>query len=283
MNNQRRKSLRILFATLSNISTTLETIQCTLDDIHEEEDEAFNNIPESLEGSERYEDSQNALDCMETALEEVQNAIDSIEEVKTNIEDCIGCPIDNNFQPALEKEKFVNVCDQQTPQKIGCPIKNNCQPSLKKEKTTDVHDQQTPKRIRVEKAFSEESGKPIFVQVPPKPTSPQIQIYYVQKLKKGMVFGCCFDKVNKSNKIVAETGKYVLLTHIKGYVFPNLDSAISGKPIGDLSIECEDNIVVKLTAKQALKALPEITSLREGSRLSLTNISNFTNGLHTDK
>lgn len=254
MNNQRRKSLRILSATLSNISTTLETIQRTLEDINDEEDEAFNNIPESLEGSERYEDSQNALECMETALEEVQNAIESIEEVKSNIEDC-----------------------------IGCPIENNCQPSLEKEKITDVHDPQTPKRIRVEKVFSEDSGKPILVQVTPKPTSPQIQIYYVQKLKKGMVFGCCLDKVNKSSKIVAETGKHVLLTHIKGYVFANLDSAISGKPIGDLSIECEDNIVVKLTAKQAIKALPEIASLREGSHLALTNIDTFTNELHTDK
>ena len=46
MNNIRRKKLAKLYEEIENIKSLLE-------EIHEEESEAFDNIPENLEGTER--------------------------------------------------------------------------------------------------------------------------------------------------------------------------------------------------------------------------------------
>lgn len=76
MNNIRRKKLTTLYEQIEELKTLLE-------DVHADEEEAFDNIPENLEGSERYEKSQEAvenLDCAISALEEALECIEAAQE-----------------------------------------------------------------------------------------------------------------------------------------------------------------------------------------------------------
>ena len=53
----------------------------------DDETEAFDNTPESLEGTERYEISENAIDSMENAMEALEEASDSISNAISELED----------------------------------------------------------------------------------------------------------------------------------------------------------------------------------------------------
>lgn len=196
-----------------------------------------------------------------------------------------------------DHQKKVEKMNQEENQKSESVIENACQVSPSMDKDTGILDYHTPKRIRVERHVSTETGVTVLTKVNrnptgtvlakantkqsrnglskvyPNPTSPQLLIYYVRKMKKGLWFGCCIDKVKNSRMIVVETGKHIILTRIKGYVFSDLEAAINGIPIGDLSIVCEDNVVVKLTAK---KAILDNISIQMGCNLQLTEISKIT-------
>ena len=64
MNNKRRKEIKNV------ISKIEELVQQILD----EEEEAFDNMPESLQESERGEASQNAQDCLSDAVDALEEA-----------------------------------------------------------------------------------------------------------------------------------------------------------------------------------------------------------------
>lgn len=71
MNNTRRKALE-------RIQDQLDCLKCELEDLKDEEQEALENIPESLQGSERYE-------IAEAASYALDNAVSNLEEVLSNI------------------------------------------------------------------------------------------------------------------------------------------------------------------------------------------------------
>ena len=70
MNNKRRQEIRKNIESLSVISNNIDIIL-------DEESDCLDNMPENLEGSERYE-------AMENAVDSLSDAVDKIEEV-------IGC------------------------------------------------------------------------------------------------------------------------------------------------------------------------------------------------
>ena len=72
MNKARRKALSEIAEQISALRDELETLR-------DEEDEYRENIPESLQGGEKYELSETASDSMSEAL-------DSLDEVISNIE-----------------------------------------------------------------------------------------------------------------------------------------------------------------------------------------------------
>jgi hypothetical protein len=72
MNKIRRKALQEIFDKLSALSDELESIK-------EEEDESRENMPENLQGSERYEQSETASGNIDEAMEYLSSACDSIE------------------------------------------------------------------------------------------------------------------------------------------------------------------------------------------------------------
>lgn len=73
MNNQRRKQITRIINDLENSKDDIEAIL-------QDEQEAFDNIPECLLESERAEQSQNAIDLLDDAINNLEEAINNLEE-----------------------------------------------------------------------------------------------------------------------------------------------------------------------------------------------------------
>lgn len=73
MNRVRRKAL-------ADIQEQIETLRDELEGLMEEEEEYRDNIPENLQGSERYETADTACDNMNSAIESLEQAADYIED-----------------------------------------------------------------------------------------------------------------------------------------------------------------------------------------------------------
>ena len=72
MNKNRRKALKDLMDQLEDIKSSLEEIQS-------EEEDYRDNIPENLQGSERYEIADAACDNLSDAVSSLEDVISSIE------------------------------------------------------------------------------------------------------------------------------------------------------------------------------------------------------------
>lgn len=72
MNKTRRKALKALMDQLEDIKSSLEEIQS-------EEEDYRDNIPENLQGSERYEIADAACDNLSDAVSSLEDVISSIE------------------------------------------------------------------------------------------------------------------------------------------------------------------------------------------------------------
>lgn len=68
MNNARRKRI-------SKIADSLNELKDQIDELHSEEEEVLDNIPESLRGTERYEIAENAVDMLESASSGLEDVI----------------------------------------------------------------------------------------------------------------------------------------------------------------------------------------------------------------
>jgi len=74
MNKNRRKQLEELCNEMTN---QLEGLRALLD----EEQEYYDNMPESLQSSERGDQSQEYISTMESALDDIESALGTLEEV----------------------------------------------------------------------------------------------------------------------------------------------------------------------------------------------------------
>lgn len=68
MNNARRKRI-------SKIADALNELKDQIDELHSAEEEVLDNIPESLQGTERYEIAENAVDMLESASSGLEDVI----------------------------------------------------------------------------------------------------------------------------------------------------------------------------------------------------------------
>lgn len=73
MNKTRRKSIQ-------RIIDQLSTLKEDIDILREEEQEAYDNLPESLQESERGEAMSSAIYNLEDAMEDIDLAIEALEE-----------------------------------------------------------------------------------------------------------------------------------------------------------------------------------------------------------
>ena len=75
MNNERRKRI-------AAVIEKLEEAKCELEEIRDEEQAAFDNMPESLQESERGGTMQEAIDNLESAVGSVEEAVDSLNGIE---------------------------------------------------------------------------------------------------------------------------------------------------------------------------------------------------------
>ena len=75
MNKDRRKQIDDVIADLQEIQGTVESIM-------NNEEEYRDNIPENLQGSERYERAEEACDYLQEAYDGIDDVINSLEEAK---------------------------------------------------------------------------------------------------------------------------------------------------------------------------------------------------------
>lgn len=85
MNNDRRKQLKKLEDLLNELETLRSTAEEMADELASEEREYYDNMPESLQGSEKGEQA----DAAATALEEVRDALQELDvsDLLSKVED----------------------------------------------------------------------------------------------------------------------------------------------------------------------------------------------------
>lgn len=74
MNSKRRKEIGECHDALGSIMNKLLNIMT-------EEEEAFNNLPEGLQQSERGEKMQNAIDTLDSVADSLMSIIEELEEI----------------------------------------------------------------------------------------------------------------------------------------------------------------------------------------------------------
>lgn len=74
MNKARRKRI-------SDAIEKLEKIMAEFEDIRDDEQDCFDNLPESLQYSERGETMEEAIDVLDTVLDNINDAIDAAREL----------------------------------------------------------------------------------------------------------------------------------------------------------------------------------------------------------
>jgi len=104
MNNKRRKEVSKNIITLQEISIKLESVKDSIEDIYNEEEESFYNMPDNLEGSSRYEAAEEAIDNLsdansslddindklQTTVDLLQEIVDMMSDVNDNLNNAIS-------------------------------------------------------------------------------------------------------------------------------------------------------------------------------------------------
>lgn len=73
MNSERRKKIEIVKDKLTELKSLIEPIM-------EEEQEAFDNLPESLQYSDRGEKMEEAINSLENSLNSIDEVVDYLDE-----------------------------------------------------------------------------------------------------------------------------------------------------------------------------------------------------------
>lgn len=73
MNKQRRKQIEEVTGKIRDLLVDLEVLK-------DEEEEYKDNIPENLQGTERYERAEECVDGLQEAIDDIDRALENIDE-----------------------------------------------------------------------------------------------------------------------------------------------------------------------------------------------------------
>jgi uncharacterized coiled-coil DUF342 family protein len=73
MNQKRRESI-------SKISNALDDLKCQLETLLEEEQEYYDNMPESFQNADKGEAAQSAISALEYAVSNLEDTVGNLEE-----------------------------------------------------------------------------------------------------------------------------------------------------------------------------------------------------------
>ncbi len=87
MNNERRKQLKAIAKQLGTIADNLEEQQILLEQIYDDESEAFDNMPESLQESDRGIEMEEGIAVLEEQKDAVATMVDDIRDIIETLQD----------------------------------------------------------------------------------------------------------------------------------------------------------------------------------------------------
>lgn len=87
MNNDRRKQLKAIAKQLGTIADNLEDQQILLEQIYDDESEAFDNMPESLQESDRGIEMEEGIGTLEEQKDDLANMADDLREIISTLQD----------------------------------------------------------------------------------------------------------------------------------------------------------------------------------------------------
>lgn len=87
MNKPRRKQIQDVIEKLSSLQSEMEVLIEEIEGIQADEEEYRDNMPENLQGSERYERADTACDALESAKDSLEESKDNIDEVVSSLEE----------------------------------------------------------------------------------------------------------------------------------------------------------------------------------------------------
>ncbi len=81
MNKQRRKELAKLIADAEKIVGMIEDLKSGLETIRDEEQEVYDNMPESIQGGDRGSAAEAAIEKLESAIEKCEGFDDIVSDL----------------------------------------------------------------------------------------------------------------------------------------------------------------------------------------------------------
>lgn len=87
MNNERRKQLKAIAKQLGTIADNLEDQQILLEQVYDDESEAFDNMPESLQESDRGIEMEEGIAVLEEQKDAVATMVDDIRDIIETLQD----------------------------------------------------------------------------------------------------------------------------------------------------------------------------------------------------
>lgn len=86
MNNDRRKRIKQILDIVSDISHKCNTLSSLVQDILDEESESLSNMPENLEGSDRWQSISDAVDNLEDARDSIDEMIENLSSAESSMQ-----------------------------------------------------------------------------------------------------------------------------------------------------------------------------------------------------
>lgn len=87
MNRERRSRIRGLIKAFKDLSSTIQNnLSSQVQDLHDLEEEAFDNMPESMQDSDRGTAMQDAMDELQSAVDLCSVASDAIDSIVDSLQ-----------------------------------------------------------------------------------------------------------------------------------------------------------------------------------------------------
>lgn len=87
MNKSRRMDIQRIISMVHKLQIEMESMIEEVERVRDEESECFENIPENLQSSERYEIAEAAVENLESACDSFDVARTSLDEVVSSLEE----------------------------------------------------------------------------------------------------------------------------------------------------------------------------------------------------
>ena len=87
MNNERRKQLKAIAKQLGTIADNLEDQQILLEQVYDDESEAFDNMPESLQESDRGIEMEEGIGTLAEQKDDMTNMVDDLRTIISTLQD----------------------------------------------------------------------------------------------------------------------------------------------------------------------------------------------------